>query len=128
MLTILHPFEELGQRFGRVQERLDVQLVRVPLLDLVIATLIGSVGVVRLAVAEFFQLARKLIPVLGRHRITGTFARQVQSSSSSRRTASAAGFGAFPSQGIALLLSWFVHGRIGKLSKLGMIQSDGCGY
>ncbi len=51
-----------------------MQLVRIPPLDLVEAALVGDVGVVRLAIAELVQLARKLVAFLDRHRVTGTSA------------------------------------------------------
>jgi hypothetical protein len=55
-------------------QRLDVQLVDGPILDLVVVAAVRLVRIVGLAIAELAQLASKFLALFGRHR-TGRLAR-----------------------------------------------------
>jgi len=57
-----------------MHQRLDVQLVDGPLLDLVVVAAVRLVRFVGLAIAELAQLASKFLALFGRHR-TGRLAR-----------------------------------------------------
>src|SRR5262245_48461452 len=74
-----------GTATFRTLESLDVQLARVPLLDLVEVAPVGFVRVAGLAIAELGQLAGEVLALLGRHRIAG-LARLLHSAASVART------------------------------------------